>query len=129
MANQERGERALKLGDKQFTLKFTTSSYCELEDVLDMEASEIERKFAGGRVGFRILRALIWAGTRKHHRQELRSLPQVNDIMDDMDDFQKVFRICTEAYSAGQPGAEDEDQDKPVGAPKGKKEKEKEPPA
>lgn len=63
MANPARSEVALKVGDNDYTLKFSTNSICELEDRLDKGLNEIVRNME--RVA--TVRALLWAGLRHHH--------------------------------------------------------------
>jgi hypothetical protein len=142
MANTEAGERTLEIGGERLTLVFTTSAYLELEDVLGVSAGKLEQKFRDADVGFRDLQAMIWAGSRKNHRKDLRTLADVAELMDEIPGselgFPGVWEIVTEAYAAGQgnnPNGEDgdapksrrerrqgrkgaaKDQDKPEGSP------------
>ena len=43
--------------------------------MLRMSAGEIDQELNQGHVGFMVLHGLKWAGTCKHHRQDLRSTP------------------------------------------------------
>ena len=122
MANREAGERDLTIGGQNFVLKFSIGAFMELESQLGMSAGEIEQELTQGHVGFRLLHAMIWAGTRKHHRQEVRTPGQLLQLMEDAFDegefdFQDAFTACVEAYGAAQPKPREEDQDKPK-APK-----------
>jgi hypothetical protein len=113
MANKESGERTLQLGDERLTLKFTASAYIELEDVLGYSAGQLEQNFRDQAVGWKELRALIWAGSRRHHRREIRTLPEITELMDEIPDqeggYALVWETVTEAYAAGQGNAPDQD--------------------
>jgi hypothetical protein len=63
MANPHRGEKSVTIGDKTFTLVFTTNTICEVEDALDKGILEIQQQF--GRLS--VLRSLLWAGLREKH--------------------------------------------------------------
>ncbi len=122
MANHEAGERDLQIGNRHFTLKFGIGAFMELESTLGMSAGEIEQNLGQGHVGFTMLHGMIWAGTRKYHRQDLRSPAQLLELMEDAHDegefdFQGAFTACAEAYSAAQPKPK-EDGEQAKGGPK-----------
>ena len=127
MANKEAGERTLEIGDDRYTLKFTASSFVELEDVLGYSAGKLEQKFRDGDIGFTELQGLIWAGTRKHHRREIRNLNEVLQIMDNIPEneggpgFQYVWETITEAYGIGQGANPDQDSESGNGSEAGPK--------
>ncbi len=67
---------------------------------------------------------MIWAGTCKYHYRDLKTLAEVTELMDEIDDFQALFTIVIEAYQAGQPGPkdnEDPDSDAPASPKAGAK--------
>ena len=98
----------------------------KLESVLGMSAGEIEQQELNqGHVGFTMLHGLLWAGTRKHHRQDLRSTAELLRHMEEAYeegtfDFQACFTACVEAYGAAQPKPKEQDQDKPEPGRRGK---------
>lgn len=90
-----------------------------------MSAGELEQEFSKGHFGFTLLHGLLWAGTRKHHRQGIRTRQELLSLMEDASDdgkfdFQEIVTACMEAYQAAQPSQKAQDQDKPTGLPKGK---------
>lgn len=91
-----------------------------------MSAGELEQEFSKGHFGFKLLHGLIWAGTRKHHRQNIRTRGELLSLMEDASeegkfDFGEVVTACMEAYQAAQPAQKAQDQDKPTELPKAKK--------
>lgn len=161
MANPTKGEVSLvlfeddpNLDTRRYTLKFSNSGHREMEDFLDIEQSEVMARIDTGRVGARILTALLFGATRKFHRRELPSIVDIDELMDtiadDAEDFGKESRALSVALIAaytrsnpsdieaqilgeepasrnGSNGASEEvpkDQDKPTRKPKQKPAKE-----
>lgn len=60
----------------------------------------------------KMIRAMIWAGTREHHGMDasVRTPKQFGDLMNQVDDIQEVIQVVFEAYRAGQPGAQQADE-------------------
>jgi hypothetical protein len=48
--------------DDKYAFRFTTNAMVELEDKLDMSIQQIVHLFETGRLGFKGLRSLVWAG-------------------------------------------------------------------
>lgn len=72
MANPQKGELAFRAGDREYTLAFTHDSLVQLEDTLDRGLLAIINEMqTWGKDPTRIrlgwLRAMLWAGLRKHH--------------------------------------------------------------
>ena len=68
MANQNRGEVALSVGDQSYKLSFSVNALCELEDALDMPVSKIaELLNDGANLRLSIVRTVIWAALQDHH--------------------------------------------------------------
>lgn len=76
MANPARGEVALKVGDLDYTLKFSTNAICELEDHLNRGLNEIVSDLER----LSVVRALLWAGLRSNHPE--LTLKMAGDIID-----------------------------------------------
>lgn len=67
-------------------LVFTNAGMRAAEDMLDIEQSEILFRMNTGKVGARLMTALIFGATRKYHRQKFPSLGDVDDFMDRLED-------------------------------------------
>lgn len=67
MANRERGEFALAVGDQRYTLRLTTNACAELEDFT--EGRTIEQILFGvlKRHSIKDMRLLLWAALRDRH--------------------------------------------------------------
>jgi hypothetical protein len=101
-------EHKLKLGDNTYKLKFTAGGLIQLEDLLDMESGEIQMKLQQG--SMRIIRAMIFVGTRKHHKRDLRTEQDITPLMDEVEDFNEgLLMPLMEAYQDGFPGMQIED--------------------
>lgn len=135
MANKEAGERTLVAGEDRYTLKFRARDYGELEDTIALTAGKLEQAFREGDIGFNTLHAMIWSGTRKYHRQDLRTENEVWDVIDEImeaGEYQEAWKSVIEAYGAGQNPNADQAQDSENGSaeassanPKGKRGKAK----
>lgn len=75
MANKERGEFALKVGDTPYTLRLTTNACCELEDFT--QGRTWDQVMAGVRQGrMKDVRLLIWTALRQHHPELASDKPE-----------------------------------------------------
>lgn len=66
MANPNKGEFPLTVGEQTFTLCFDVNQLCVCEGMLDMDASEITAKIGSGNL--RLLRTVLWVGLQTHHK-------------------------------------------------------------
>lgn len=63
MANPNRGEVVIRLGEKDHTVCFTINSICALEGELGLNINQIATQLNDvGNLSMRVIRALIWAG-------------------------------------------------------------------
>ncbi len=60
MANEQRGEIELKLGDETYTLRPTFEALCAIEGRLGAGVLEIAERMAARRIGFREVAAIIF---------------------------------------------------------------------
>lgn len=68
MANPNRGEVTLTVGDQEYTLSFSINAICELEDVLDAPVAKIADGLNdASTVRMSMVRTVIWAALRDHH--------------------------------------------------------------
>lgn len=63
MANAERGETRLSAGGREYVLRYTINSLCELEDALGQGFNTIAAMMADPeKLRLKTLRAVVWAG-------------------------------------------------------------------
>lgn len=63
MANPNKGEALLKVGEVEYTLVFDINNLCSVEGLLDKTIGEIFEQIDS----LRVIRALIWGGLRTKH--------------------------------------------------------------
>lgn len=84
MANRQKGEVALEIAGKSYTLVMDISAVCELEalfstPVRDATIAEIGRAVERGSV--RHIRGFLWAALRRHHKD--MTLENVSTLIED----------------------------------------------
>lgn len=68
MANPNRGEVALLVGDQEYKLAFSINAICELEDAMDMPVAKIaDRLNDAENIRMSLIRTVVWAALRDHH--------------------------------------------------------------
>jgi hypothetical protein len=72
MANKERGELAVTVGGKSYTLRPTFDSLCELESQVDKPIDVILAGVQEGRISG--LRAVVWCLLQDQHGEEIKTL-------------------------------------------------------
>ncbi len=80
MANPQRGESLLKIGNKEYTLKYDCNAKAEFEASLGETMPLIGKRMEKAEMGFRDLRAMLWAGLRRYHRNI--TIEQAGDLID-----------------------------------------------
>ncbi len=86
MANRERGEFRLRVGDQAFTLRLTTNACAELEDLAGKPLDQVLKGLEEGRIAS--LREILWASLRDQH-------PEVATL--DADAFRKIGDLVDRA--------------------------------
>ena len=76
MANPTRSEVAFKVGEVEYTLKFSTNAICELESRLDKGLNTIVANMER----LTTVRAMLWAGLQSKH--ESITIDRAGDIID-----------------------------------------------
>jgi hypothetical protein len=108
--NKHKGETPLTVGNKEYILKFTTNSLCELEDALKMSIPEMMEKMAAG-MGFRDLRKILWAACLEHHSEV--TFHEAGKMIDQVG-FKQCLDSVTKALNAGFPDGKDSEEKKIV---------------
>lgn len=90
MANPLRGEVDLVVGEKTYTLCFTSDSIVQIEQLLGADISQISAKSSVGNI-----RTLLWGALIKHHSDV--NLIGAGEILDDFEGgvtgvFEKLVR-------------------------------------
>lgn len=82
MANRERGEVSLVVGDRTYILRPTLTAYCSLEDKMEGKThARIMREAGLGDA--RSLRALIWSYLQAKHADEIDTFEKAGELIDE----------------------------------------------
>lgn len=103
MANPERGEVALTVGDRSFTLVLDLNAICELEDFLstpDRPVTIGQVFLMAARESYRHIRALVWASLRRHHSD--MSITDAGDLIEAAGGVTKFFETLGKLRKATQ---------------------------
>jgi hypothetical protein len=98
--NPHRGELALDVNGRQFTLQYTQNSLVELEGVLGMGIVKIINEMQAWakdneRIRLSWVRALLWAGLIRHHPGI--TLEEAGELMTEAGDLSTVLAITGDA--------------------------------
>lgn len=78
MVRKLKGEVSLQVEEQTFQLVYDVNALCAIEDVLDKSVLEVMTSIKGmPKLG--LVRALVWAGLRRHHEQ--MSLNDAGDLV------------------------------------------------
>lgn len=113
MTNKAKGVIRL---DNKTSFKFTNNTMCELEDILDMDMSEIGEMFQQEQMGWRTVRAIVWAGLLHQYEDEYGnydlSLKDAGRVMDEHG-FAETLEKAMEAFEAFLPNEDEFTQQEP----------------
>ena len=115
MANAQRGEVALTVGDRDYILRLGTNALCNLEDELGGSVVEIFSGLEKGGVSIKLLRSILYWGLVDQHPDLSRA--DVGNLIDDVGGVEAVGALITKAVSAGMAKGKG---GKPAGKKKGK---------
>lgn len=111
MANAQRGEVSLTVGERTYTLVLNLNAQAEIEAALsaatghDVTWDQFQQKLSSPKlVGVRDLRLLIWGMTRKHH--SALTLSQVGDLIDEVG-LDRLTGVMTATGQAANPDPQD----------------------
>jgi hypothetical protein len=110
MANKERGEFALQVQDRAYTLRLTTNACCELEDFA--QGRTWDQVMAGVRQGrMKDVRLLIWTALRQHHPDMASDKPEsvktIGDLIDEAGGLAGILGQIQAFLQMNLPEAED----------------------
>jgi hypothetical protein len=107
MANPERGEVALTVGDRTYTLVLDFNAQCELEELL----STPEQRMTLGRAfllaasySMTHIRAMVWASLRRHHSD--MTVTDVGNLIESAGGVEKLLETLGKLRKASQPEGE-----------------------
>lgn len=98
MANRERGERRLAVGDRSLTLRLTIAACCEVEDRSGKSLDALIASVNAGSV--KALRWMLWASLQDHHAIEVGSIDEVGRLMDAVGNVPAVLKLMVEFLEA-----------------------------
>lgn len=105
MANEERGEVDLTVGDKVYTLFLSVNAVCELQAKHKKTYGEILASLPG--MDYVSLRDLVWTLLKKHHRKQFPNPELVGDFLDDAGGLRAVITPLKRIFELSQPSKED----------------------
>ena len=104
--NLLKGEVPLKVGNKEYKLKFTTNSLCELEDRLDKGVSEIILSASKNILPINQVRCLLYCACLQYHKEEITSLEAAGHLID-VAGFRETWAAVVNAIAACLPDKEE----------------------
>ena len=95
MANKYRGEAAVTINGREYTLRPSFDALCELETLIDASIDAALKQVNEGRLSG--LRAVVWALLHECHAQEIRTLKDASNWIEAASDagidvFEAVYR-------------------------------------
>jgi hypothetical protein len=104
MANAERGEVDLVVGDKTYTLFLSTNALCELQNRTKKTYGQVIRDLRT--LDMSDYRELVWAVLKKYHRKAFTTVEQVGELIDDAKP-RAVMDALVQLFKLAQPPAEE----------------------
>jgi hypothetical protein len=99
----------LTVGERTYTVRFDTNALASLEQLLGTSVPEIFKRVGSG-LGLMVeMRAILWAGLRRHHAGI--TLEQAGDLIDEAGGVGDVFTSLRSAIRSAIPGMEEEPAD------------------
>jgi hypothetical protein len=101
MANPQKGEVALPIGEKTLTMRFGRNELAAAEKVLGKTWPEIVAEMDSESAGFSTIIGLVWASLQRNHPG--MTLFDVGDLLDTLSDDALVGEKITEALNLAFP--------------------------
>jgi|SRR6185369_7334748 len=108
VANPERGETAVKLGDKTFTMVMDQNAIRSLEAELSTNKRDAvyhEILAAANRGQYRAISGLLWASLQRHHPE--MTMDRVDDLITKVGGMSKLNTALKSSLKASAPTEED----------------------
>lgn len=115
-ANAQKGEAAIKVGEREYVLAFNINAMCEVEYILDLSTDKILRALAAS-PPLHIVRALLWGGLRQHHPDV--DLIGAGNLIEEMGGPGTALDGIGKALVSAFPEAKDDTENPPKGAAAG----------
>jgi hypothetical protein len=111
MANPERGEVPLIVGDRTYTLKLSMNAAAALEGRLKKSLGDIMRD--AGSLNFQAIRTLVWLLLQKYHAAEFKTEAAAGELIDEAGGIGPFFAAIQQLQTVNQP----DEQKEPSGDP------------
>jgi hypothetical protein len=98
MANRERGEVGITIGDRAYTLRPTFNSVCELEGLISKSFDVVMQEINEGRLSG--LRATVWCLLQEHHSEEIKTLKDAGKWVEDAGGVEKIRDLLYQSFEA-----------------------------
>ena len=82
----------IKINNKEYFLKFTINSLCEMKEC-GLDVMKLDET-----MDFTQIRSLFYFGLKKIHGQEIKSVEQAGDLMRDMDFSKRAADLYKKSY-------------------------------
>lgn len=89
MANPERGEVDLIVGDREFILSLTTNDLCGIQARTGKTYGDLV--LAMTRFDVMAIRDLLWTGLQRHHAKEFKKQADVGPLLDELGGFMEAI--------------------------------------
>lgn len=108
LANPERGETKITLGDKTFTMVMDQHAIRSLEDELSTEKKDAvyhEIIRAANRGQFRAIHGLFWASLQRHHPE--MTMAKIDDLIESLGGLGQLNAALAANLKSSEPTKED----------------------
>lgn len=113
MANKNKGEVALKAGEKEYILRFSANALCDLESSTGKTIMQIMDGVKNiENLSMTTVRAMLWAGLKEHHPEV--TIMDAGNIIGEIS-MLGAFNKIAEAAQAAFPDAEKDNPQLPDG--------------
>lgn len=113
MANKQRDEVALKVGDRVYTLVLDFEALCELEDAVNPPGTKSDDWVSAGlsmvrcfQLSYKHNRALLYASSRRQHKD--LTLHQCGDLIEELGGVERFIATAMGLKSTMEPDTEDQ---------------------
>lgn len=96
-----KGEKKFQIGEKTYTLRFDMNAIAELEEASGMTMPQIAATLQDEtKIGVRLIRAILWAGLQRYHKEEVKTLEDAGELLSEADSIQELSQALGEAFAA-----------------------------